>query len=124
MEEIYLKQITKSQKPELIKISDRLVSGEVILNCQDVTNLKPKQLNWLLDRIPNEWQNTEELYRFIDLNTLEAEFRVQLIERLSRSSTKRKIYHLNNQFLLALVLTVLLISIARSVLTITYDYSN
>ena len=109
MEEIYLKQITKSQKSEFIKISDRLVSGEVILNCQDVTSLKPKQLNWLLDRIPAEWQNTEELYRFIDINTLESEFRRQLIDRLSRASIKRKIYNFNSKFFLTTMLIVLLI---------------
>ena len=111
MEEIYLKQITKSQKSEFIKISDRLVSGEAILNCQDVTSLKSKQLNWLLDSIPNEWQNTEELYRFIDLNTLESEFRGQLITRLSRASNKTKIYDFNLQALAIFMLIALAIYI-------------
>lgn len=108
MEEIYLKQITKSHKSAFIKVSDRLGKEEVKLNCQDVSSLKPKQINWLLDRIPADWQNTEELYRFIDINTLESGLRKQLLHRLNSPSSKAKAYSFTSKSVLTLIPTALL----------------
>lgn len=108
MEEVYLKQITKSHKSAFIKISDRLGKEEVKLNCQDVASLKAKQINWLLQGIPTDWQNTEELYRFIDINTLESGLREQLIHRLNSPSITAKANSFTPQSVLTLILTAFL----------------
>jgi serine/threonine-protein kinase len=69
---IYLEYLLQDGNPNLSlqQASQELGENRAILNCHNVDNLTREQLDRLFQCIPQEWQDTTEIYRFIDIDSL------------------------------------------------------
>jgi|GEM_PF-6928588 len=66
-------------KPEEIrKLSKELNTGNHQLDCSGISSLTSKELNALFSQIRPEWMTYQELNKFINMDTLEDGFKMQI----------------------------------------------
>ena len=79
---IELKSVLEQPLNEISAVSRVLNSGAARLDCTNVYNLEPEQLNALFSHIRPEWRRWQELERFIALDTVHDDLRIVIREYL------------------------------------------
>ena len=85
---ISLERITEEGIKAIRQASKKLGNSEEKLDCTSISSLTKKELKALFRHLPKEWRSPQgqELYKFIDLNTLNGDLKRCIIAYLTTSS--------------------------------------